>query len=154
MRETLADALKRITAVVLVGADKHDVSASINKPLIHAHLKVRLPDAFPTGEKFLAFSGIARPEKFFATCRETRLQLIDTMTFADHHPFSDLELNQLQEKAKQANAKLLTTAKDWVRLPDAFRRQTLVLPVEMIIEGNGFLEILLQSSTTAERTPS
>jgi tetraacyldisaccharide 4'-kinase len=140
LRETLADALKRVTAVVMIGEDKHNVRAQIHtKPVVRATLEPRLPDSFPKNVNFIAFSGIARPGKFFATCAALDLNVIDKHAFPDHHPFNRLELSNLLGAATKQGAQLLTTEKDWVRLPEHFRAQTNVLPVALVFEDETVL---------------
>ena len=66
----------------------------------------------------IGFAGIARPEKFFATLRNYGARLVDTRAFADHHRYSERDARRLLDAAKAQNAMLVTTEKDFVRLPD------------------------------------
>jgi tetraacyldisaccharide 4'-kinase len=65
---------------------------------------------------WLAFCGIAQPQAFFDACQDLSAQKIETQAFPDHYAFSEEDLRQLQEKAKQKNALLITTEKDWMRI--------------------------------------
>jgi tetraacyldisaccharide 4'-kinase len=63
LRETLEDALKRVTAVILVGAhDAQNITARVSCPVLRAELKPVLPPDFPRRDKFFAFAGIGRPQ--------------------------------------------------------------------------------------------
>ncbi|MEX1060273.1 MAG: tetraacyldisaccharide 4'-kinase, partial [Methyloceanibacter sp.] len=64
------------------------------------------------------FAGIARPAKFFATLRDCGARLIDTRSFPDHHHYREREARRLLKAAKEQNAMLVTTEKDFVRLTD------------------------------------
>jgi tetraacyldisaccharide 4'-kinase len=66
----------------------------------------------------IGFAGIARPSKFFATLRNCGARLIDTRSFPDHHRYSERDARRLLEAAKAQNAMLVTTEKDFVRLPE------------------------------------
>jgi tetraacyldisaccharide 4'-kinase len=67
-------------------------------------------------EPVLAFCGIGRPAKFFATLEEAGIPAAETRAFPDHHPFSEAEARTLIAEAKALGAALLTTEKDRVRL--------------------------------------
>ena len=159
LRETLGDALKRIHAVLLIETHdnntdapqtmsaaerlKKELPATI--PLFRAHLKAGLPENFSNDRACLAFAGIGHPDKFFNSCLEAGLKLAETRSFPDHHLFSGADLGALADHAMAHNLQLITTAKDWVRLPNAFRNNVAVLPVEMVFEDKeSLLHLLLQ----------
>ena len=71
------------------------------------------------GARLLAFAGIGRPEKFFATLRALGAELVGTRAFPDHHPYRAGEIDRLLRDAERAQARLVTTAKDIVRVPPA-----------------------------------
>jgi tetraacyldisaccharide 4'-kinase len=66
----------------------------------------------------IGFAGIARPEKFFATLRDNGARLIDARAYPDHYRYSERQARSLLKEAKDYNAMLVTTEKDYVRLPD------------------------------------
>ncbi|MEP3280583.1 MAG: tetraacyldisaccharide 4'-kinase [Stappiaceae bacterium] len=65
---------------------------------------------------FLAFAGIGQPDKFFRTAEELGLTVRQTQAFPDHHVFSDKEIQELFERARNESLQFLTTAKDLARL--------------------------------------
>jgi tetraacyldisaccharide 4'-kinase len=73
------------------------------------------------GVRVAAFAGIGRPAKFFASLRAVGAELAMARPFPDHHRFGAAELTGLRREAERAGARLVTTAKDWVRLPAAAR---------------------------------
>jgi tetraacyldisaccharide 4'-kinase len=75
------------------------------------------PAAHVGGARVLAFAGIARPDRFFADLAASGRAPVDTLTFSDHHPYSQRDIDQIADRAKKAGAsELLTTEKDAVRL--------------------------------------
>jgi tetraacyldisaccharide 4'-kinase len=135
LREKLSDALQRAHAVLLIGADRHNVSAMIagRVPVLTAQLRA-VPIPHLQEKNFVAFAGIGYPEKFFAACRDAALKLSDAISFPDHHPFSDQDWQTLKQTAAVHQARLLTTAKDAVRLKPAWRTEVDVLPVELLFD--------------------
>ena len=67
-------------------------------------------------EPILAFAGIGRPEKFFETLREARASVVRTVSFPDHHRYTDAEAAELMAAADAEKLRLVTTEKDLVRL--------------------------------------
>lgn len=97
-----------------------------------------------TAKRWLAFAGIAHPQKFYATLRTNDAEVIATHDFADHHPFSERELRALAETATRTGAGLITTEKDAARIPAAWGLAIATLPVALAIEETGRLQELLR----------
>jgi tetraacyldisaccharide 4'-kinase len=135
LRENLGRGLGRADAVVLVAA-KGDASGS-NGVRLAGELPV-LPVVLEpvagerlSGARLLAFAGIGRPEKFFATLRALGADLVGARAFPDHHPFRAGEIEDLHRDAERAEARLITTAKDIVRVPSPHCAGIEVLEVEI-----------------------
>ena len=92
--------------------------------------------------KYIAFAGIADPSKFFNMLRSIGANLIDCVALSDHQRLSAQILKRLEHKALTAHAQLVTTEKDAVRLPNAFRKKVLSLPVRIEFDDKNELENL------------
>jgi tetraacyldisaccharide 4'-kinase len=139
LRAPVLAQLPLVRALIVLGGD--DATASRiaalarGKPLMRASLE---PDALAAapliGREVVAFAGIARPEKFYATLRRVGAQIVATHDFADHHPYTAREVEALIEEARQRGALLATTEKDLVRLSARHARGVLTLPVTLRFE--------------------
>jgi len=129
LREPVAAGLARADAVVLIGdgAEPEGVREA-GCPIFRAAL-TPLRAEHLAGARVVAFAGIGHPEKFFAALRRVGATLIAAHPFPDHHPFAYAEIARLRQEAERAGARLVTTAKDWVRLPARLRPGIAVLEV-------------------------
>ncbi len=136
LRESIDHIVMRTTAVLIVGEnDRQGLGARIKAPLFRARLRPHLPPDFPRAARFVAFAGIARPQKFYATARAAGLRVVATHDFADHRVYSAADIAALRKEADAQGALLLTTEKDAVRLPPSFRKDVLALPVRLAFES-------------------
>jgi tetraacyldisaccharide 4'-kinase len=133
LREPVGLAAARCQAAVLIGPDSTNVLARLppSLPVLQADL---IQDAAITalaGRRVIAFAGIALPEKFFSPLRQAGAILVEGHPFADHHLYTPRERDALLREARQRDAVLVTTPKDAVRLPPAFRAQVRIIGVSL-----------------------
>ena len=99
----------------------------------------------------LAFAGIGRPADLFRSILSAGGNLVRQIAFADHHPYSQLDLARLQEDAHRHGADLITTQKDWMRLPADWRGAMAMLPVTLEIDQDGGLLARVGTAPTPDR---
>lgn len=141
LRERIDAGLARAGAVVLVGDGEPAETAG--KPLLRAALEPVDGTRFAS-LPIVAFAGIGRPEKFFDTLRGLDATLVAERPFPDHYRYRAADLAGLRREAATAGARLVTTRKDWVRLPEAERAGVEVLDVTLRWRDPAALDVLLQ----------
>ncbi len=146
MREPLAVGLSRTDAVViLLPADVADPDPDLiaqfgGTPVLVARLMPRAPP--PAGWQ-LAFAGIGKPWKMERALAAAGCLLADFAPLPDHLRYDEGLLNALARRAKALGAGLLTSEKDWVRLPPAWRERVAAWPVEARFEDEAALDVFL-----------
>lgn len=154
LREPVRDALARADAVVLM-APQADYMPDLRQlglrnfhgPVLTAWLA---PVGAPPAGPLVAFAGIGRPEKFFDTLRAAGGEVVEEGMFPDHHPYQARDLAFLVREADKAGARLITTEKDHVRLPEPVRARTEAFAVEARFGDPAALDALLGGALGGE----
>ena len=127
-------ALEKATAVLILGSkiDKDISWLGIENdcPVIFGQIQ---SDFSSIKKSIIAFCGIGYPEKFFNSL--SNFELIDKVSFPDHAPFTNEDIELLIQKAKNANAQLVTTEKDFMRIPKKYREYISYIPIKIVWEN-------------------
>ncbi|MFN3511719.1 MAG: tetraacyldisaccharide 4'-kinase [Phenylobacterium sp.] len=160
LREPLTKGLARADAVVLMlpadlaAPDPELVALFAGKPLLIARLAPAAPP--PEGPQ-LGFAGVGMPWKVERALQAAGCRLVDFAPFPDHFAYDEGTLRALEARAKAAGAGLVTTEKDWVRLPAAWRALVAAWPVKAQFEDDAALDALLRralgAADRASQTP-
>ena len=137
LREPSGVALARADAVILMKptpdykTDADLLARFKGKPVISASLVSKIK---PPAGKLYAFAGIGRPNKFFEALKRDGGNLVEGLGYADHHAYKDTDMMDLIELSREYEAQLITTEKDFVRIPESFRKHVTPWPVHVQFE--------------------
>ncbi len=111
-------ALKKADCVFINGNKDTKIENQIykenkNVKIFYSKYKAEDIDRFKE-KKICAFAGIGNPSNFFELLKESNLNLIDTISYPDHHNYSYSEIEKMYNKSNDCI--LLTTEKDYYRL--------------------------------------
>jgi len=152
LREPVAQGLARADAVIVVG-DGSPALPGFAGPVLHAQL-TPVDVLGLKGTKAVAFAGIGRPSKFFASLKALGAEIVESREYADHHAYTASEIARLKSKARGADAVLITTEKDFVRLTPAEREGVRFLPVRAAFDDMDALGALLDKLTSKAIAPA
>jgi len=146
LRETLEEGFERSNGFIVTGEDKYGLSDALpgDKPVFKAAL--RTCDGLSKSKRYFAFAGLGHPDKFFAFLKDEGYMLIGSKAFADHHAYNHRELQALKDEAIAHNATLLTTEKDWQRLPYDDKKDIEILRVSMSFHDQEALSNFISSA--------
>ena len=121
LRAPLQAQIARASALIVIGEEDRvakliEAFTAQAKPVLKARMVPRQDRRWLSILPVIGFAGIARPAKFFATLRNEGARLIDTRAYPDHYRYSERQARSLLKEAKDCNAMLVTTEKDYVRL--------------------------------------
>ncbi len=150
LREPVDEGLARADVMLTVGDPTAQANfgqqwrGSLSVPRATARIEPLTTGMDWNGLRVLAFAGIGQPEKFFWTLRDLGAQLIRAEPLSDHQPLSEALMKRLEIEANALSAQLVTTEKDAVRLPKAFRGKVLTLPVRLAFTDADALDVALR----------
>ncbi|MBR7621231.1 tetraacyldisaccharide 4'-kinase [Phenylobacterium sp. 20VBR1] len=146
LREPLAVGLARADAVILMlpsdleAPDPELLAMFPGKPVLIARLA---PTAPPPSGPQVGFAGVGKPWKVERSLQAAGCDLKDFAPFPDHMAYDARTLQSLADRAATFGAGLVTTEKDWARLPPEWRAKITAWPVAAVFEDDDALEALL-----------
>jgi tetraacyldisaccharide 4'-kinase len=163
LRAPLDRQLGHVDAVVIIGAGvpgEHVAARARQRgvPVIGARLVADANAAAAiSGRRVLAFAGIGRPEKFFATLHGVGAIIVERVAFPDHHPFEAGEIAGLMDRAARQGLIPVTTEKDAVRLPTLVEPgspEPMILPVALAFDDAEAMQRILVRALRNRRAQS
>ncbi|MDP3532515.1 MAG: tetraacyldisaccharide 4'-kinase [Alphaproteobacteria bacterium] len=148
LRENVQDGLKRADALCVMGNMTQDIQKKLVDPLpiFEMNLIIDVPEILKD-KKLIAFAGIGYPEKFFQSLKNEGLSVIHTFSYPDHYEYTLNDLQIMYDRAKDEEATLVTTEKDFARLK---KPSNMILPVKAKIkikQNDAFIKLLKKVTT-------
>lgn len=143
LREPVDAALQRVQAVVQVGGHARPFGKT---PVLMADF---MPFEYDwlKGARVIGFAGIGQPEKFFSTLSTCGATVVAAYPYGDHQPYTEAEIRRLLKEADEAEAILVTTTKDAVRIPTSLREQVRVVDGTLVWRNPAAVDDVLKVMT-------
>jgi len=138
LRETINSLKKYDVVFIKKGNNLNNLIKLIEKhnkriKIFITDYKVSKFSKFNRSKKYLIYSGIGNPHSFAKILKQNKVKIVDKIIFPDHHSYSNQDFNFILNKAKQNNAEIITTEKDYVKVPKELQKKIKFLKVNLII---------------------
>jgi tetraacyldisaccharide 4'-kinase len=156
LRAPLLAQMRKTDALLVIGkSDRSEpvvrAAARAAKPVFGAQIRWD-DEATIKGRRFLAFAGLADPDKFFDTLQASGAWVSLTRSFPDHYHYSDEDIKELMHTAETGGLTLVTTEKDAVRFvrgsaaAQKLADSTMVFQIEIAFEEENTASQLIQGT--------
>ena len=149
LRENIKS-LKKYDVVFLNGNDesKSEFEDFLKKKFTHLKVfkskyKIKNNEEFDKKEKYLVFAGIGNFENLIEMLKMNNFSIIKSLKYPDHYNYKQSDINKIKNIAKDHNAKIITTEKDFLRLSDENQKNISKIDVELdILNRDDFTNFL------------
>lgn len=122
---------KNADAIIVIKNNKPRKNFTLPAGIPVFYAKNQTTSPYDEDEKLVAFAGIGYPKKFFGSLKN----VVARRSFPDHYQYTGEDLERLMTLASKKKAKLITTEKDWVRLPIEIRDEIKYARLDTIIDN-------------------
>ena len=140
MREKL-NSLKKYDVIFLKKINKKNnkiirLIKQINPKIEVFNTKYRIKNSnkFNFKKKFIAFSGIGNPENFIELLKKNKFKIIRNIIFPDHYKYNKEDIINLIKKSKKLKTQLITTEKDFIKIPKSYHKHIKYIKIDLEIE--------------------
>lgn len=116
-----------------------------NIKIFNTNYKILNINEFNLNDNYLAFSGIGNPLSFKKTLIKNKFKIIDEIIFPDHFNYKKKDIDQIKKRAKNINAKIITTEKDFSKISKIDNTDINFVEVDLVIENDTDLINFLKS---------
>ena len=100
-------------------------------------------EKFDKNFNYVIFSGIANSGNFLKILKQNNFKINKEFVYPDHHTYSNNELEKIISYAKENNAKIITTEKDYYKLDQKYLNEIMFLKLDLkIYDQNNFLKFI------------
>ena len=149
LREKISS-LKKYDMVFLNGQSKNIKSIKKQIRKINSKIKIFITyykvinlRNYDRNSKYLIFSGIGNPSDFRKILLEYKFNIAKEIEFPDHYNYSNEDFEEIINNAKKNNLKIITTEKDFMKVPNKFKKNINFLEIKLIIKNQNKLITLL-----------
>ncbi|MBA1339892.1 MAG: tetraacyldisaccharide 4'-kinase [Pelagibacterales bacterium] len=141
LREKLIN-IKNYDAIFLNGNGEN--TAKVKRKIRYYKRTIKIFDAqyFPSNidqlnkkENYLVFSGIGSPNTFLTMLKKNKIKIKEFLIYPDHYSYNNKDIKNITNQAKNIDAKILTTEKDYNRLSLVNKKNINVLKVKLKIKN-------------------
>ena len=113
--------------------------------VFESNIEIKNISKFNIDKNYIIFSGIGNPDSFKKLLLKNKFKIIEEITFPDHYNYQDKDILEIIDKANSKNAEIITTEKDFKRIPQNFKEKISFLEINMKIKDENKLVQFLKT---------
>jgi tetraacyldisaccharide-1-P 4'-kinase len=94
---------------------------------------------------YLAFCGIAMPEKFINTLTKYDICVKDTMFFKDHHNYGENDIQNILTRANKQSLQIITTTKDYIKIDKKYKNTIQYLQIKLQLTNDNLINNIIKN---------
>ena len=116
-----------------------------NIEIFESNIQIKNINKFDINKNYIIFSGIGNPDSFRKLLLKNQFKIIEEINFPDHYNYQDKDISEIINKANSNNAEIITTEKDFKRIPQNFKEKISFLEINMKIKDENKLVQFLKT---------
>ncbi len=101
--------------------------------IFNTKYKILNIEKFNRNKKFMIFSGIGNPKSFSKLLKKNKFKIIEEFIFPDHYKYQREDFINIIKTSQKLNAQILTTEKDYTKIPKVYHKEIKCLKTKLII---------------------
>jgi len=98
-----------------------------------SYVKIKDIERLNLSDKYLIFSGIGNSSSFRGTLENNNFNIIEEKIFPDHYDYNNQDIQKILEIARKKDLKILTTEKDFIKIPDDLKSEINFIEIDLEI---------------------
>ena len=116
-----------------------------NIEIFETNIEIKNINKFNIDKNYIIFSGIGNPDSFRKLLLKNQFKIIEEINFPDHYNYQDKDISEIINKANSNNAEIITTEKDFKRIPQNFKEKISFLEINIKIKDENKLVKFLKT---------
>ena len=101
--------------------------------VFESYVKIKNIERLNLSDRYLIFSGIGNSSSFRETLENNNFNIIEEKIFVDHYEYNNQDIQKILEIAKNKDLKILTTEKDFIKIPDNLKSEINFIEIDLEI---------------------
>ena len=101
--------------------------------IFDSYVKIKNIERLSISDKYLIFSGIGNSSSFRETLENNDFNIIEEKIFTDHYDYDYQDIQKILQIAKNKDLKILTTEKDFVKIPNDLKSEINFIEIDLEI---------------------
>ena len=103
--------------------------------VFYTQYKIKNKKNLNLSKKYLVFSGIGNSDGFYKFLKNENFKISKFLKYPDHYKYRNDDLKKIIDIAKKQSASIITTEKDFTKIPEKYKKKIKYIEVDLIIEN-------------------